>query len=151
MSDLINQLFHEVVKVHVLEEGDALTNASYPTSGNFVNVGGAHRFAVVGIVNAVNSAITVQAQQAITVDGTPKNIAGAAYVIPDDGSADGKWFIINVDTALMDSNNGYKFVTVAVSGAAGNNDTVTLLLLEFAGEKIPVTQPALASAVNVVG
>lgn len=151
MTNLINQLFSEVVKVHVLEEGDALSVAKYPTSGNFKSMRGVHRFAVIGIVNAVDSATTIQVQQATAADGSPKNITGAVHIIPADGSEDGKWFCIEVEVSHMDSNNGYKFVTVDVSGVAGANDTVTLLLLEFAGGKLPVTQSDLAAAVNVVG
>ena len=151
MSDLINQLFSEVVKVNVLEEGDALAAALYPTSGNFKDLRGVHRFAVVGIVNAVDSAVTIQVQQATAVNGSPKDITGAVHIIPADGSENGKWFVIEVEVSHMDSNNGYKFVTVAVSGVAGSNDTVTLLLLEFGGPKVPCAQPDLAVAVNVVG
>lgn len=151
MSNLTNMLFTEAVKVHVLEEGDGLVDGKYPTSGNFIDVRGVHRFAIVGVVNAVNSATTIQVQQATANNGTPKAIADAVHVIPADGSEDGKWFCIEVDVARMDSNNDYKFVTVDVSGAAGGNDTVTMLLLEFAGSKMPVTQSDLAAAVNVVG
>lgn len=147
----VNMLFSECCKVHVLEEGDALAAASYPTSGNYIDVRGVHRFALLGIVNAVNSATTVQLQQSVGDDGAPKDITGAVYTIPGDGSADGKWFIIEVEVSHLDSNNGYTHVSAAVSGVAGGNDTAALLLLEFAGEKIPVTQADLASAVNVVG
>lgn len=151
MSNLTNMLFSEAVKLHILEEGDGLVDGKYPTSGNFKDMRGVHRFAVIGIVNAVGSATTIQVQQATAANGVPKNITDAVHVIPADGSEDGKWFCIEVDTARMDSNNDYKYVTVDVSGAAGGNDTVTLLLLEFAGSKMPVTQSDLAAAVNVVG
>lgn len=151
MSNLTNILFSEAVKVHVLNDGAALSVAKYPTSTNFIPVGGVHRFAVLGIVNAVNTATVIQVQQAVDDDSTPKDITGAVKTIAADGSDDGKWFIIEVETSHMDINNDYKFVTVDVSGAAGANDLVTLLLLEFAGETIPVTQADLDEAVNVVG
>lgn len=151
MTNLINILFSEAVKIHILNKGTALSAAKYPTSGNFKSVRGVKRFAVVGIVNAVNSATTVQVQQATADDGTPKNITDAVHIIPADGSEDGKWFCIEVEANHMDINNGYKYVTVDVSGAAGGNDLVTLLLLELTGDKVPVTQTALSEAVNIVG
>ena len=152
MSD-VNILFGESTKIHILEEGDGLSVAKYPTSGNFKDMRGVHRFAVLGIVNAVDTATVVQIQQAATVDGSPKDITGAVFTIPADGSANGKLFIIEVEVSHMDSNNDYKFITVDVSGASGGNDTVTLLLLEFAGKKVPVTQSDLATGgfVKVVG
>lgn len=151
MSNLINTLFSEAVKVQILNDGDALSVAKYPASASFINVDGVHRFAILGVVNSVNSETTLKVQQAKTVNGTPKDITDAVHVIPADGSEDGEWFIIEVDPAHMDMNNDYKFVTVDVSGAAGSNDTVTLLYLAF-GEKVPVTQgDDFAGATNVVG
>lgn len=151
MSNLTNILFVEAVKVHILNKGTALSVAKYPTSGNFKHIGGKKRFGVMGIVNAVNTATVIQVQQATAANGTPKNIDGAVKTIAADGSDDGKWFIIEVDTAKMDINNDYQYITVDVSGAAGSNDLVTLLLLEFAGDKIPVTQVDFDEAVKVVG
>lgn len=135
----------------VLNDGAALSVAKYPVSGSFIDVGGVHRFGILGIVNAVNSATAIQVQQAVGNDGTPKNIDGALHTIPADGSEDGKWFIIEVDVAKMDINNGYDHITVDVSGAAGANDLAALLYLEFSGKLVPVTQTDMAAAVNVVG
>jgi len=149
--DLINTLLTEAVEIAVLNKGTALSAAKYPVSGSFIPVGGVHRFAIIGVVNAVDSAITLQVQQAVTIDGTPKNITDAVKVIPAT-TENGKWFSIEVDVAEMDSNNGYKYVTVDVSGPAGANDLVTLLYVEIGGAKIPVTQGATFSeAVNLVG
>ena len=144
-------LFSEAVKVHVLNKGTALAVAKYPTSGNFKRIGGKKRFGIMVIVNAVNSACVLQVQQATAANGTPKNIDGAVKTIAADGSDDGKWSIIEVDTAKMDINNGYQYITVDVTGASGSNDLATILLLEFAGDKIPVTQVDFDEAVNVVG
>lgn len=152
MTNLINILLNEAVKLRVLNKGGALSVAKYPTSGNFLRVGGKKRIVVIGIVNAVDSELTLKLQQAVGDDGTPKDISGATIVIPAT-TANGKIFFIEVDVARLDINNGYDHVTLDVAGAAGSNDTVTLLLAEIAGDKIPVIQTDLMTngIVNVVG
>jgi len=148
--DTTNILLSELLGMKVLNKGTALSAAKYPVSGSFIPVGGMHRFAIFGVVNAADSAVTVQVQQAVTINGTPKDIANAVYVIPADGSANGKIFIIEVEVAQMDINNGYKYVTVDVSGPSGN-DTATLVFFDELPAKIPVTNADVISAVKVVG
>lgn len=151
MTNLVNILLSEATKIRVLNKGGALSVAKYPASGSFLKVSGLRRVVLLGIVNAVDSELTIKLQQAVTVNGTPKDITGATITIPAT-TANGKIFFIEVECNRLDINNDYKYVTVDVAGAAGSNDTVTLLLFEIDGSKVPVTQPDIyGSAVNVVG
>lgn len=149
---LINTLFSEAVKILPANAafGTAIAATTlYPASGSFISVRGLHRFAFFIRAGGLNSALTCQVQQAAAIDGTPKDITGAVKVVPADG--DDKYYIIEVGCDRLDTNNGYDFVSLYVTGAAGSDDFLDITFLGF-GDKQPVTQSSdVATPVNVVG
>lgn len=146
----INELFSEATLIKQLNVNTALAAASYPASGAFVDVSGYERFAFLVQAGSLDSELTCQVQQAKTINGTPKAVTDAVVVIPDDG--DNKWYLVEVQTNRLDSNNGYRYVTLAISGAAGSNDYGAVTFFGINPGYRPVTQGSdMGEVVTLVG
>lgn len=135
----INKLFSEAALIKQLNVETALAAQSYPASGSFIPVGKLHRFAFLILAGALTSAVTAKVQQAATISGTLKDVTGATVTIADTG--DNKWYLIEVEVSHLDSNNGYDYVALTLTGPAGADDFGAILFLGF-GDKAPVTQGA---------
>ena len=114
-----NQLISEAMIIKQLNVEDALAVALYPLSGSFIEVGNFERFGFLIQAGGLDSAVTCQVQQATADDGTPKDITDAVTIIPALG--DDKWYLVEVQTDHLDSNNDYNHVTLKVTGATGND------------------------------
>lgn len=133
----INRKFVETLKIQPLNSAAVLTNALFPTSTNFIDVSRFERFTFLIMVGALTSALTMKVQQADAANGTPKDVTGATVTIA--GDDDNKFFVIEVQTAKLDINNGYHFVTLNVAGVADADDYAAIAFFGY-GDKMPVTQ-----------
>lgn len=138
----------EDLYIQVLEPGlTALADAKYPASASFIDVSDFERFGFYVAFDVLADAIDLQVQQADADDGTPKDITGAVKT----GAAtdDATEVLIEVQTAHLDINNDYHFVTLDVSGVATTNNAAII----FFGvpKSKPVTQPATLTHVLVAG
>lgn len=146
---MFNQLLEEAAYIQLLNTEDALAVAEYPASGSYIDASPFERFGFLVAAGAMDSIVTAQVQQATAINGTAKNVTGAVIAIPADG--DDKWYLIEVQTDNLDSNNDYKYVTLDITGPAGSNDYGAVLFFGFGANK-PVTQPATkGSSVYVAG
>lgn len=142
--------FFKSVKTHVISGGKtALTDATlYPTSGNFLDVAGFDHVAILFYMDLVATPdFTVQ--QATAVNGTPKDIAGAAKTDIVTGD-DGKWFSIEFPVSALDVANGYRYITVLVAAGSGT-DFANITVMLYRARELPVTQPAGYYAGIVLG
>lgn len=144
----INELLIEAADIRLLNVEDALTAKEYPASGSYIDVSGFERFAFLIAAGALDSELTCQVQQAATISGTAKDVTGAVVTVPADG--DDKWYMVEVQTDNLDSNNGYNYVTLDVTGPAGSNDYAAIIFLGLNPRKIPVTQGATFGAATAV-
>jgi hypothetical protein len=145
-----NQLLSEVTKIQQLNVEDAIVDGQFPASGSFIDVSKFHRFAFLVMVGALDSALTCKVQQAAAINGVLKDVTSATVAIAANG--DDKWYLIEVETNHLDSNNGYKYVTLDIAGAAGGNDYAAILFLGLNPGMAPVTQGAdKGTIVSVVG
>lgn len=125
----------------------ALTNSNYPVSGSFEDVSKFERFVTRLAGGSQPDALVFQVQQAKTINGTPKDIAGAVVTM----AGDNEQREIEVQVSHLDINNGYRFATVKVTGVSGSNYT-SIELFGIMPNSEPVTQPAtFKQAVKVEG
>jgi hypothetical protein len=126
--------------IQVLEPGlTALTNAKFPASGSFIDVSRFERFAFLVGLDVIADALDFKVQQATAVNGTPKDITGAADT-DSAGTDDQKWIVIEVQTRKLDINNDYRYVTLDVSGVSGTDNACIVFI--GVPTKRPVTQHA---------
>lgn len=136
--DLTNVQLGEVLKIQQVKNPEAaLAAQSYPTSGNYIDVRGLHKFAFLIGIGAIDSATTFQVQQSKGASGSPKDITGAVKVAGT--GTDGKWSLIEVEVDHLDTNNDYTHVSLAVSGPSGN-DYGSIYFIGVGSGKYPVTQ-----------
>lgn len=139
----------EDLYIQVLEPGlTALSAAKYPASGSFIDVAGFERFGFYVALDVIADAIDLKVQQATADDGTPKDITGAAKTDIAD-TDDATEVLIEVQSAHLDINNDYRYVTLDVSGVVGTNNAAIV----FFGvpKSKPVTQPGTLTHVLVAG
>ena len=114
----------------------ALSNASYPASGSFVDVSGVERFHIVVKMGALADAITFTIQTAETVSGSLTTLDTSNLTHVTTATDDGEYVVWTIETAYFPADA--KFVTVTVSGVSGNNyAAITYYLPE---QSLPVTQ-----------
>ncbi len=147
---MFNQLFSEATLIKPLNVEDAVTEKLYPVSTAFIDVSGYERFVFLVAAGALNSALTFQVQQATAANGTPKDVTGAVAVVAADG--DDKWSLIEVQTARLDINNDYHFVTLKSTGAAGGDDYAAITFFGVNPLEKKVTQGAdCTQVISIVG
>jgi hypothetical protein len=147
---MFNQLFSEAVLIQQLNVEDAVAVQSYPASAAFIDVSGYERFSFLVQAGALDTALTFQVQQAAAINGSPKDVTGAVAVVA--ATDDDKWALIEVQTARLDINNDYHFVTLKATGASGGNDYAAITFFGVNPGSKKVTQGAdCAQVVSVVG
>lgn len=130
----------------------ALSAANYPTSTSYIDVNGFRRFAFEIHLGALDSALTFQVKQdtSATETASIKNVTGATITTGTSGAgADNYDLCIEVDAAALDTNNGFRYVTLAVSGPSGN-DYACIVFKAWLGADLPVTQPATFRSADAV-
>ena len=128
----------------------AITDGNFPASASYIDVAQFERFAFAVRAGTLDSALTLQVKQDTdeTETASIKNITGATATI---GTGDDNEFVtIEVETRKLDLNNSFRYVTLAVSGAAGSNDYLDILFLGINPDVKPVTQPATYSQAVIV-
>lgn len=148
----INELLGEAAYIKLINPADDYLSAKdIPASGSYIDVSNYERFAFLILGGSLDTALTFQVKQAATISGTPKNVTGATVTI-DASTGDDKWYLIEVQTDNLDSNNGYNYVTLTCSAGAGSNDYAAIAFIGLNPRKIPVTQGAdCGGAVAVAG
>jgi hypothetical protein len=145
-------LMDKDVFIKQLNIEDALVDAAlYPASTSFIDVADYDRFAFLVGAGALDSATTLQVQQDTSATATAglKDVTGATLTISATG--DDKWYLIEVDTSMLDSNNGFRYVTLEVTGPATVNDFGAIFFLGFGAGERPVTQGADKGAAVFIG
>ena len=117
----------------------AIVDGEFPASAAYINVSDFNRFVFLVRAGTLNSALTCQVQQATAIDSTAKDITGAVAVVG--AGDDNEVFLIEVECRRLDINNGYNFVTLDVTGAAGGDDYLDILFIGVNPASVPVTQP----------
>lgn len=138
----------EVAVLSVNAFNTGLVDGKFPASGSFIDVKDYQKFVFLIVAGTLDSALTVKVQQATAANGTPKDITGATTTIA--ATDDNKWHSIEVDVAALDINNGYRYVTLDVAGAAGGNDYIAAVFLGLIPGVQPVAQNASYVAAVVV-
>lgn len=147
---MLNQLFSEATKIVQLNVEDAVTEASFPASGSYIDVAEYERFAFLVQAGALTTALVFKVQQATDVDHVLKDVTGATVTVAANG--DDKWYLIEVQTNKLDINNDYRYVTLTSTGAAGGDDYAAITFFGINPGSKPVTQGAdKGSIVSVVG
>lgn len=99
----------------------AIANGNYPASTAYIDTTGKAVFGFLIAVGSLDSELTFQVKQDTAATETAsKNVSGASQVVA--ATDDDKVFIIQVETSALDAAGGFKYVTLAASGAAGSND-----------------------------
>lgn len=131
--------------------GTAIADGKFPASGSYIRVGDFERFAFVVRAGAVDSALTLQVYQdtAATETAGVKVVTGAADIVGT--GDDNDLFIIEVETRKLDISNGFDFVTLGVSGAAGSNDYLDILFVGINPTSAPVTQDSSTYSTVIAG
>jgi len=130
----------------------ALADGSFPSSGSYIDVSDFERFVFLVRAGTLDSALTIKVQQAAAINGTPQDITGATTTIATSGdTGDNSLHMIEVETRKLDLNNGYKFATLTVSGAAGSNDYIDAIFLGINPHQVPVAKDANVVTVVVAG
>lgn len=142
--------FDDAVYVNMLEGGkDVLADANYPTSGSYIDVSEFERFVfLIGLDTIATPDFAVQQDTSATQTASIKAITNAAKTDVVTGD-DGKWFTIEVEVARLDIKNGFRYVTLTVSGTGGA-DNAAIFFLGLRPRRMPVTQPANYLAAVVV-
>jgi len=137
---MFNQLFSEAVLIKQLNVEDDIEVAAYPASGSYIDVSNFERCAFLIGAGALDSELTFKVRQATANNGTLKDLTDAVVVVPADG--DDKWYMVEFQVDQLDTDNGYRFVTLSATGAAGTNDYAAIFFFGLNPGMRPVTQGA---------
>lgn len=128
----------------------AITDGNFPASASYIDVSQFERFVFTIRAGTLDSALTCQVKQDTSATETAniKNVTGAVVVV---GATDDNEIVtIEVETNHLDSNNDFRYVTLAVSGAGGANDYLDVQFIGLNPDVKPVTQPAAYSQAVIV-
>ena len=137
-----NNFYENVYKLKANAFNTAVVDGNFPASVSYIDVSGFTHFAFVVDAGTLNSALTCQVRQdtSATETASIKDITGAVAVIGTGDDNDS--FVIEVEVARLDIANGFRYVTLAISGAAGGDDYACVNFLAWGARHLPVTQPA---------
>lgn len=140
----------KVVKENSFNTG--LVDGRFPASGSFEEVGNYTHFAFLIFLGTLDSELTAQVYQdtSATETGSIKVITGAVATLA--ATDDNKWASIEVETAKLDIQNSFHFVTLNIAGAAGANDYAAIVFMAWNARHAPVTQVAnYDQAIEIMG
>lgn len=140
--------FYKHTKVVMVAGGKtALVDATlYPLSGAFVPVHGYdHVCFLIGLDTV--AAPDFQVQQAAAINGTPKDLTGAAKTDIVTGD-DGKWMTIEFPVAALDTANSYGWVTLLTANITTDYANIWCFLTRGGS---PVSQDANYLAGVILG
>jgi hypothetical protein len=144
--NLISQLSKDVYW-KLLNTEDALAAGNYPASGSYIDVSGFSSFGFFLFGGALDSALTLTVYQDTSATQTAdiKVITSATETFA--GDDDDKWCAIEVETAKLDSNSDFRYVTLTVAGATGSNDYGAIVFFGIPAVK-PPTQPTTGGPIT---
>lgn len=128
------------ISFKLLNTEDAIVDGNYPASTAYQYVGDCSLFGFLVCAGALDSALTLQVKQdtSATETASIKVVTSATTIIGATG--DDKWYLIQVNPSELDINNDFAYVTLAISGATGNDYAAVLFF------KIPASKPASADS-----
>ena len=137
MSIILNSIGEDLY-FQTLEAGlTGLADGKFP--GSFIDASKYERFAFYVALDVIADAVDLKVQQATAVNGTPKDVTNAAKT-DIANTDDQKQVLIEVETAHLDINNDYRYVTLDVSGISGTSNASIFFI--GVPKKRPVTQHA---------
>jgi len=145
-----NQTFNEENFIQMLNDETVLADGDFPATTHYLDTAKYGRLVFIVPLGAVVDALTFAVYQDTSATKTAnyKAVAGATKTIA--GTDDNKFIIIEVDESMLDGDNDFRYVTLAVSGVAGNNYSAMMFIGRHA-DKLPVTQSTtLLEAVEVL-
>jgi hypothetical protein len=128
----------------------AIADGNFPASTAYIDTTNYTHFAFKVRAGTLDSALTLQVKQdtSATETASIKNVTGATVTVG--AGDDNELFLIEVETSQLDIANSFRYVTLAVSGAAGGNDYADILFEGWNARHRTVTQPATYPAANAV-
>lgn len=134
--------FYKSVQAHMLEGGkDDLADANYPATTAYLDTKGFdHVVFLIGLDTIATPDFQVMQDISATETAGIKVLTGAAKtdVVTAD---DGKWFSIEFPVSALDVQNGFRYVTLTVSGT-GAGDKANIWAFLYRSRELPVSQPA---------
>jgi hypothetical protein len=130
----------------------AIVDGKFPASTAFVDVSEFTSVVFLIRVGTLTSALTCAVNQdtSATQTASIKVVTGASLVVAADDDNEIK--SIEVETAKLDIANGFRYVTLDVTGAGGSDDYLDIMVIGKQPRRAPVTQPAgYSEAVVVAG
>jgi hypothetical protein len=130
----------------------AIVDGNFPASASYIDVSQFERFAFLVKVGTLTSALTLQVKQDTdeTETANIKNVTDATVTVA--ATDDNELVSIEVEVRKLDLNNGFRYVTLAVSGAAGGDDYLDIQFIGINPDVRPVDQPdSYSQAVIVAG
>lgn len=134
--------FYKSVYALMLEGGkDDLADANYPASTAYIDTKGYdHVVFLVGLDTVATPDFAVKQDTSATETASIKALTGASKTNVAT-SDDGKWFSIEFPVAALDVDNGFRYVTLAVSGT-GAGDKANIWAFLYRARELPVSQHA---------
>lgn len=140
----------EIYDVALNTETAIAATTYYPASGSFIDLADVGRACFRIQVGALTTALTFQVRQdtSATATGSIKDVTGATVTVA--ATDDNKVFTIEFSTELLDTANGFRYVSLYATGAAGGDDYAAVSFMGLRPRHMPVTQPAAYPAANRV-
>jgi hypothetical protein len=141
-----NNQYENVYTLKCNNFNTAAVDGNFPASTAYIDTSEFTHFCFKIFAGTLDSALTCQVKQdtSATETASIKDVTGATVTVGT--SDDNEWVIIEVETAKLDINNNFRYVTLAVSGAAGGNDYLCVVFEGWNARNVPVTQHANYSA-----
>lgn len=133
--------------------------AANPTDGTspatYKDVSQYERFAFLrGVGVSDDTSVAMQVVQATSAAGAgKKNITGAVStsVTAVGSGANNKYAIIEVEQNLLDSANGFRYVSVDHTATGGSTTASTIWFFAWRAKEMPVTQPTAKGEIVKLG
>lgn len=148
MKELIKNTFFDALN----DFNTAIVAGKFPASGSFLSAEPYPWWVFLIHAGTLDSETVVQLQQdtGVTQTGSVKNVSGALVTIA--AGDDNDLFFIEIQVAdALDIGNSFTHMTLNITGAAGANDYLDILVMGRHAKTMPVTQPATTSGVVVSG
>lgn len=139
----------DLIEVPAANPSDGTVPATYKDVSEF------ERFAFLrGVGSSDDTSCLMQVKQATSAAGAgSKDVTGAVSTSATaiGSGANNKWAIIEVETAKLDSNNGFRYVAVAKTATGGAATASTIWFFGWRATTMPVTQPASKGEIVTLG
>lgn len=126
--------------------GTAIVDGVFPASGSFFDAADYPWIMFIVRVGTLDSVLTLQVHQdtSATQTASVKDITGATLTVAADD--DNELKVIEVQASQLDIANAFRYVTLDITGAAGSNDFLDIMVVGRHARHKPVTQPATVTS-----